>query len=168
MGSGATCRKEAGRCPVCPCRGVTHLEMAVHKDSISIRILAPAGRDPGGGQDLSRRGCSTVAAFCRSPPVGWCVMRPGRQAISSPLLLSILGRCEVMTPALIPRSAADRVKTEERDYRTLAHLHAGRTAHRDSGADASGEAIRNLRRALADIRPMTLLSPAHGKLPLGK
>ncbi len=108
-----------------PYRGVTHLGMDVHKDSISIGILAPEDdveevekifhdevsvRRFVARFDDPRR----LVACYEAGPTGYELYR---------LLVSMGLRCEVIAPSLIPRSAADRVKTDKRDCRKLARLH---------------------------------------------
>jgi transposase len=67
------------------------------------------------------------------------------------LLRSMGVACEVIAPALIPKAAADRVKTDRRDARRLARLHrAGELVAIRVPTEAE-EAVRDLCRARADF-----------------
>ena len=67
------------------------------------------------------------------------------------LLISMGVSCEVIAPALVPRSPADRVKTDRRDARRLARLHrAGELVAIRVPTEAE-EAVRDLCRARADM-----------------
>lgn len=67
------------------------------------------------------------------------------------LLTSMGVACEVIAPALIPKAAADRVKTDRRDARRLARLHrAGELVAIRIPTEAE-EAVRDLCRARADF-----------------
>lgn len=67
------------------------------------------------------------------------------------LLRSMGVACDVIAPALIPKAAADRVKTDRRDARRLARLHrAGELVAIRVPGEAE-EAVRDLCRARADM-----------------
>jgi transposase len=136
-----------------PHRGVTHLGMDVHKDSISIGILAPEDDVPEVERifhdeasvrrfvarfDEPRR----LVACYEAGPTGYELHR---------LLISMGLRCEVVAPSLIPRSAADRVKTDRRDCRKLARLHRSGQLVAIRVPSRHEEAVRDLCRARADM-----------------
>lgn len=60
-------------------------------------------------------------------------------------------RCEVIAPSLIPRSAADRVKTDRHDAKKLARLHRAGQLVAIRVPNRQEEAIRDLCRARADM-----------------
>lgn len=145
-------------------RGLTHLGMDVHKDSISVGILAPDDDVPEvekifhdeasvrrliGRFDDPR---SLVACY-EAGPTGYELHR----------LLTGMGlRCQVIAPSLIPRSASDRVKTDKRDCRKLARLHRAGQLTAIRVPTRPEEAVRDLCRARADI--VEDLERAHKRL----
>ena len=60
--------------------------------------------------------------------------------------------CEVVAPGLVPQRPADRVKTDPRDARKLARLHAGRLLEPIYVPSPELEAARDLVRAREDAR----------------
>ena len=106
-------------------RGVIHLGLDVHKDSISAGILRPRDEvadvvrissDPDAVAHLLERFPDPrgVRACYEAGPTGYELHR----------LLTRRGiACEVIAPALIPRAPGDKVKTDRRDCRRLARLH---------------------------------------------
>jgi hypothetical protein len=105
--------------------GPTHLGLDVHKDTISVAILAP-DRD---GPDVERIAHDEVSvrrlvgrlgdprwlrACYEAGPTGYELAR---------LLAGMRVRCEVIAPSLIPKAPGDKVKTDKRDCRRLARLH---------------------------------------------
>ena len=67
----------------------------------------------------------------------------------------LLGRgiaCDVVAPGLVPRRPGDRVKTDPRDARRLARLHAGRLLEPIHVPSPEQEAARDLVRAREDAR----------------
>lgn len=60
--------------------------------------------------------------------------------------------CEVIAPGLVPRMAGDRVKTDSRDARKLAHLHASGLLVAIEVPEPEIEAARDLVRAREDAR----------------
>jgi transposase len=97
-----------------PHRGLTYLGMDVHKDSISIGILAPEDDVPEVEKifhdEASVRRFVTrfvdprqLVVCYEAGPTGYGLHR---------LLVSMGVSCQVIAPSLIPRSAADRVKTD--------------------------------------------------------
>jgi transposase len=67
------------------------------------------------------------------------------------LLVSMGVACQVIAPSLIPRTAADRVKTDRRDCRNLARLHRAGQLVAIRVPNRHEEAIRDLCRARADM-----------------
>jgi transposase len=67
------------------------------------------------------------------------------------LLVSLRVRCDVVAPALIPRRAGDRVKTDRRDAQRLARLHRAGELTAIRVPSPAEEAVRDLCRARADL-----------------
>jgi transposase len=136
-----------------PHRGLTHLGMDVHKDSISIGILAPEDDVPE-VERIFYDEASVRRLIARFPdprrlvacyeagPTGYELHR---------LLVSMGVACQVIAPSLIPRTAADRVKTDRRDCRKLARLHRSGNLTAIRVPNRQEEAIRDLCRARADM-----------------
>jgi len=127
--------------------------MDVHKDSISIGILAPEDESPEverifHDEASVRRFVARFAdprrlvACYEAGPTGFELHR---------LLMSMGVSCQVIAPSLIPRSAADRVKTDRRDCRKLARLHRSGQLVAIRVPTRHEEAIRDLCRARADM-----------------
>lgn len=103
----------------------THLGMDVHRDSISVAVLPPEAETAEcdklfNDEDSVRRLVARLGdpgrlrACYEAGPTGYGLHRQ----------LTTLGvRCDVVAPALIPKAAGDRVKTDKRDARRLARLH---------------------------------------------
>lgn len=136
-----------------PHRGLTHLGMDVHKDSISIGILAPEDESPEVDKIfhdeasvrrlVARLGDPRRLVACyEAGPTGYELQR---------LLVSMGVHCEVIAPSLIPRSAADRVKTDRRDARKLARLHRAGELTAIRVPTRHEEAVRDLCRARGDM-----------------
>lgn len=60
--------------------------------------------------------------------------------------------CDVVAPGLVPVRPADRVKTDPRDARKLARLHAGGLVEAITVPSEQVEALRDLVRAREDAR----------------
>ena len=85
------------------------------------------------------------------PPAGG-VLRGGPTGYELYRLLISMGvACQVIAPSLIPRSAADRVKTDRRDCKKLARLHRSGELTAIRVPNRQEEAIRDLCRARADM-----------------
>jgi transposase len=110
-----------------------HLGLDVHKDTISVAILAP-DRD---GPDVERIAHDEVSirrlvgrfpdprmlrACYEAGPTGYELAR---------LLDRLQVRCQVIAPSLIPKAPGDKVKTDRRDCRRLARLHRAGETRRD-------------------------------------
>ena len=127
--------------------------MDVHKDSISIGILAPQDETP--EVDKFFHDEASVRRFVARFPdprrlVACYEAGPTGYELSR-LLISMGVACEVIAPSLIPRSAADRVKTDRRDARKLARLHRSGQLVAIWVPTRHEEAIRDLCRARADM-----------------
>jgi transposase len=137
-----------------------YVGLDVHKDSIAVAV-AHAGREepvywgeianrPAALQKLLRRVSpeGEVVSFCyEAGPCGYELYRQ---------LVAAGHECLVVAPALIPRKAGVRVKTDRRDALTLARLHrAGElTAVWVPGPEQ--EAMRDLVRAREDLKAIEL------------
>jgi transposase len=127
--------------------------MDVHKDSISIGVLAPED-DVAEVETIFHDEASVRRFFARfvdarrlvacyeAGPTGYELHR---------LLRSMGVACDVIAPSLIPRSAADRVKTDRRDAKKLARLHRAGQLVAIRVPSRQEEAIRDLCRARADM-----------------
>jgi len=102
----------------------TFLGLDVHRDSISVAVVAPDGECVGvdrifaDGESVRRLvgrlgDRSRLRAVYEAGPTGYGLCRQLRGLGVS---------CEVVAPALIPRAAGDRVKTDRRDAVRLARL----------------------------------------------
>src|SRR2546423_145418 len=134
-------------------RGPIHLGMDVAKDAIAVGVL-------GWGEEIpvvdrifhdeasvrrlvARLGDPTVLRACyEAGPTGYELYR---------LLVSLGVRCDVVAPALIPRRAGDRVKTDRRDAQRLARLHRAGELTAIRVPSPAEEAVRDLCRARADL-----------------
>jgi len=133
--------------------GPTHLGLDVHKDTISVAILAP-GRD---GPDIERIPHDEASvrrlvgrlgdprwlrACYEAGPTGFGLAR---------LLESMRVGCQVVAPSLIPKAPGDKVKTDRRDCRRLARLHRAGELVAIRIPTPAEEAVRDLCRARADM-----------------
>ena len=105
--------------------GPTHLGLDVHKDTISVAILAPHGEIPKVDR-IPHDEASIRRLVGRFPDPRW--LRAGYEAGPTGyelarLLHRLHVRCEVIAPSLIPKAPGDKVKTDKRDCRRLARLH---------------------------------------------
>jgi transposase len=102
----------------------THLGLDVHKDTISVAILAP-DRD---GHDVERiahdqaSGRRLVGASQFPAAASLLPGRPDRLRAGPAAAQHGVG-CEVIAPSLIPKAPGDKVKTDTRDCRRLARLY---------------------------------------------
>lgn len=131
----------------------THLGMDVHRDSISVAVLAPDAETPEvdkvfNDEDSVRRlvrrlGDPTGLRACyEAGPTGYGLHRQ---------LVSLGVRCDVVASALIPRVAGDRVKTDTRDARRLARLHRMGELVAIRVPSEAEEGVRDLLRAREDL-----------------
>jgi transposase len=134
-------------------RGVTHLGLDVHRDSISVAILGPREEAPEvdrifHDEPSVRRLIArfpdprTLRACYEAGPTGYELHR---------LLATLRVRCDVVAPSLIPKAPGDRVKTDARDCRRLARLHRAGELVVIRVPSVEEEAVRDLCRARADM-----------------
>jgi hypothetical protein len=111
--------------PSVPHLGPTHLGLDVHKDTISVAILAPHREvaevdriphdEPSVRRLVGRLGDPRWLRACyEAGPTSYELAR---------LLERMRVRCQVIAPSLIPKAPGDKVKTDRRDCRRLARLH---------------------------------------------
>jgi transposase len=106
------------------------VERITHDAGAVRRLVARLG-DPGG-----------LRACYEAGPTGYELHR---------LLLSMGVACDVVAPALIPRRAGDRIKTDRRDAQRLARLHRAGELTAIRVPSPAEEAVRDLCRARADL-----------------
>lgn len=136
-------------------RGITFVGMDVHKASIHVALLAPGASEPeewkldnratavGRLAKRLKEGGEVVACY-EAGPCGFALMRQ---------LTSLGVPCKVIAPALIPKQAGNKVKTDRRDARKLATLfRAGLLAIADK---AQARLYRRHRHLTANGKPTT-------------
>ncbi len=134
-------------------RGVVHLGLDVHKNTISVGVLEPGGEvprvdkissDPDAVGHLIARfdDVSRLRACYEAGPTGYELARQ---------LRGLGVRCEVIAPSLIPTAPGDRVKTDKRDCRRLARLHRAGELVAIRVPTVAEEAVRDLCRARVDM-----------------
>jgi transposase len=102
-----------------------HLGLDVHKDTISVAILAP-DRD---GPDVERiahdeASIRRLVGRFPDPRLLRACYEAGPTGYELARLLASMGvGCQVIAPSLIPKAPGDKVKTDRRDARRLARLH---------------------------------------------
>jgi transposase len=132
---------------------VTHLGLDVHKDSIALGLLRPGREVPDHRvinntpeairKLVSRLDVTSLIACYEARPTGYDTYR----------LLDSLGvRCDVIAPALIPRRAGRRIKTDRLDARNLARLHRAGELTPIRVPSRSEEALRDLIRVREDLK----------------
>jgi transposase len=132
---------------------VTHLGLDVHKDTISVAILAPDRDGPAVDRIphdeasvrrlVGRLGNPRLLRACyEAGPTGYELAR---------LLLGMGVHCQVIAPSLIPRAPGDKVKTDRRDCRRLARLHRAGELVAIRIPTPAEEAVRDLCRARVDL-----------------
>ncbi len=132
---------------------VTHLGLDVHKDSIAVGLLRPAQQVPDHRvidntpeairKLLSRLDLTSLVACYEAGPTGYDTYR---------LLQSLGVSCDVIAPALIPRRAGRRIKTDRLDARNLARLHRAGELTAIRVPSRSEEALRDLIRVREDLK----------------
>ena len=136
-------------------KSITFVGLDVHKNSIAV-ALADAGRNAevrnygiigGGLDDLDRLVKKLVATgkelhfVYEAGPCGYEIFRS----------LTVMGfDCAVCSPAHIPKSPAERIKTDRRDAMMLARLHRAGELTYVFVPRADDEAMRDLTRARED------------------
>ena len=131
----------------------THLGLDGHKDSIAVGLLRPTQQVPDHRvvdntpeavrKLVSRLETTSLIACYEAGPTGYDTYR----------LLDSLGvRCDVIAPALIPRRAGRRIKTDRLDARNLARLHRAGELTASRVPSRSEEALRDLIRVREDLK----------------
>jgi transposase len=103
----------------------THLGLDVHKDTISVAILAP-DRDGPDVERIAHDEASVRRLVGRFPDprlLRACYEAGPTGDGLARLLHSMRVGCEVIAPSLIPKAPGDKVKTDRRDCRRLARLY---------------------------------------------
>lgn len=125
----------------------------VHMDSIAV-AAAEAGREPArliGNVPHDVPGLLKVLARFGEPAQVHVVYEAGPTGYGLQRALSERGYvCQVIAPALIPKRAGDRVKTDRRDCVRLAELSRAGELRAVWVPDSADEAIRDLARARED------------------
>ncbi len=104
---------------------VVHLGLDVHRDTISVGVLAWDREEPtldknSSDEESVRR---LIARFPDRTALRVCY-EAGPTGYDLARLLHRWGvSCDVIAPSLVPRAAGDKVKTDKRDARRLARLH---------------------------------------------
>jgi len=138
-------------------RNITFVGMDVHKAMIQVAMLVPGTTAPVEWElenratavaKLARRlkaeaGDGDVVACYEAGPCGFALMRQ---------LTSLGVACQVIAPALIPKQAGNRVKTDKRDARMLASLFRAGLLTEVHPPTPEQEAVRDLCRARDDAR----------------
>ena len=138
---------------VAPAAERIYLGMDVSRDTIAVAVLRP-GEDVPAVEMISHDGemvrrligkfadRSVLAACYEAGPGGYELYR----------LLAAMGvACDVVAPALIPKAAADRVKTDRRDSVRLALSHRAGLLTAIRVPSEQEEAVRDLVRTRADL-----------------
>jgi transposase len=133
--------------------GPIHLGMDTSKDTIVVGILRPGEEIPIVDRifhdEASVR--RLIGRFGDPGRLRTCYEAgPGGYGLHR-LLASMGVACDVVAPALIPKGAADRVKTDRRDAMRLARLHRAGELTAIRVPSAQEEAVRDLVRARADL-----------------
>src|SRR6266511_2661401 len=130
-----------------------HLGLDVHKDTISVAILAPDHEGPVVDRIphdeasirrlVGRLGDPRWLRSCyEAGPTGYELAR---------LLARLQVGCQVIAPTLIPTAPGDRVKTDSRDCRRLARLHRAGELVAIRIPTVAEEAVRDLCRTRSDL-----------------
>jgi transposase len=133
--------------------GVIHLGLDVHKNTISVGVLAPGTDSPevdkiSSDEESVRR---LVARFDDPRRVRACY-EAGPTGYELARLLGSLGvHCQVIAPSLIPTAPGDRVKTDKRDSRRLVRLFRAGELVAIRIPTVAEQAVRDLCRARADM-----------------
>jgi transposase len=133
--------------------GPIHLGLDVHKDTISVAILAP-DRDGPDVERIPHDEASVRRLVGRLGDPRWlrACYEAGPTGYELARLLHSMGvRCEVIAPSLIPKAPGDKVKTDRRDCRRLARLHRAGELVAIRVPTVQEEAVRDLCRARADM-----------------
>lgn len=133
---------------------IIHVGLDVHQRSITVAEVRE-----GGGEPLVREIPNAPATirkfFAKLKTQGQlrCCYEAGPCGFELYRLLSQMDiPCEVIAPALIPKRAGDRVKTDRRDAVKLARLHRAGELTAIRVPDEEQEGVRDLVRAREDVR----------------
>jgi transposase len=134
-------------------RELTYLGLDVHRDTISVAVLAPEQDAPtvdriAHDEPSIRR---LVARFPEPRRLRACYEAGPTGYELARLLARLQVGCEVIAPTLIPTAPGDRVKTDSRDCRRLARLHRAGELVAIRIPTVAEEAVRDLCRARADL-----------------
>jgi transposase len=144
---------------------ITFLGLDVHRDTISVAILAP-GREGPDIDKISHDEESIRRLVARLPEPRHqlrACYEAGPTGYELHRLLGSLGvRCEVIAPSLIPKAPGDKVKTDKRDCRRLARLHRAGELVAIRVPNRTEEAVRDLCRTRGDIGRGPHPSPGAG------
>jgi transposase len=133
---------------------ITHIGLDVHKETIAVATLKPGAvtceervipNTPDAIRKLVVRlgDPARLAACYEAGPTGYDTQR---------LLASLGIGCEVIAPALIPRRAGIRTKTDRSDARNLARLYRAGELTPIRVPTAAEEALRDLIRTREDLK----------------
>lgn len=142
---------------------ITYLGLDVHSRSITIAELGPSGDSPRCSEipNVPKAVRRTFSRLKASHNDLRCCYEAGACGFELQRLLAQMGiACEVIAPALIPRKAADRVKTDKRDAVKLARLFRAGELTPIRIPTAAEEGVRDLVRAREDVR-RDLVSARH-------
>jgi transposase len=133
---------------------VIHVGLDVHQRSITLAELEDSGREPL-VQEIPNAPSAIRKLFAKLTSKGElrCCYEAGPCGFELYRLLSEMGiHCEVIAPALIPKRAGDRVKTDRRDAVKLARLYRAGELTAVRVPDREQEGVRDLIRAREDVR----------------
>jgi transposase len=134
-------------------RGLVHLGLDVHKNTISVGILRADDNGPDTDKISSdEQAVRRLIGRFDDPGRLWACYEAGPTGYELARLLGSLGvRCDVIAPSLIPVAPGNRVKTDKRDCRRLASLHRAGQLVAVRVPTVAEEAVRDLCRARADM-----------------
>jgi transposase len=133
---------------------ITHMGLDVHKETIAVATLRPGAAVceerviPNTPEALRK-----LVAHMGDPSALRACYEAGPTGYDTQRLLDQLGvACDVIAPALIPRRAGVRVKTDRSDARNLARLYRAQELTPIRVPTASEEALRDLIRTREDLK----------------
>jgi transposase len=137
-------------------KGITHVGLDAHKNSIAIGVLFPGRRRAVEStipheersvkrwvRKLLREAPGSVIAAYEAGPCGYALQRQ---------LVGLGIGCQVVAPGLIPIKPGDRVKTDRRDARKLAELLRAGLLTEVHPPTPEEEAVRDLGRCREDAK----------------
>lgn len=135
-------------------KNVIHLGLDVHQRSIAVAQLRGTASEPTVCEIPNS--AAVIRKFFSKLKTGnelRCCYEAGPCGFELYRLLSQLGiSCEVIAPAMIPRRAGDRIKTDRRDAVKLARLYRAGELTTIRVPDPEQEGVRDLIRAREDVR----------------